>query len=825
MKNKFLSSFAVLTLALAGAFSAIALAQTTQEGPGPSEQPSAPMEMGQGETPPPPPSSQVYAGEQPTSTEQPQLGEQPEYGDRSQAGEEAQPGGPSGEAPAQTNQGVGRISMIHGDVSTQRGDSGDWSAAVMNQPVLNGDKVSTAAGARAEVQLDFANILRLGSNAQANIGTFTHDHIQIQLAQGLADFSVFNESEAEPEIDAPNVAVHPAHKDVILRIEVQPDGDTVVIVRKGEVQISTPKGIAEVKQGEMATVRGSAEEAQYKISQAPERDDWDRWNAERDHMIHSAQSWNHTNRYYTGSEDLDSHGRWENADDYGQVWVPNEPEGWAPYRDGNWVWEPSYGWTWVGSEPWGWAPYHYGRWMLYGNSWAWWPGPVYGGGFYRPLWAPAYVSFFGFGGGWGVGFGWGGWGGFGWLPIGPCDRFFPWWGGYGGRFGVVGFNRFGGLNRFGGIAPLRGGTRFSNLSHINDPHIGRAVSTVGAGRFGAGHITAVAATHAQLSSARMMTGSVPVVPTRASLSASGRAAAPSTIHNGASQRFYGSQSPARQQSFQQQTSHLQQSMQQNHFAPMSAGGRTASMAGVESRGLTNTSSGKPSAGTPSSGREMNAGTPRAGNSSANNYGNRGSSAAAPSGNIGNSRTFSPPNSTRPQSVQPAQSSPQRSVSPAQPAYRPEQASPSQSNRSGWSQFSPPSHSSAGASGQSGGYWNRTAPSSSYSPRSASAGSYGRGSVSSSRPQLNMRQPVVQPRSSGGYGGYRGSPGYSSPAYGGSRSTPSYGGSRGGYSGGSHSAPSSGGGHSSGGHSSGGGGGSHSSGGGHSSGGHSSGGHH
>ncbi len=66
-----------------------------------------------------------------------------------------------------------------------------------------------------------------------------------------------------------------------------------------------------------------------------------------------------------------------------------------------------------------------------------------GAGFYRPFWAPAYVSFFGFGGGWGFGFGfgWGGWGGFGWLPIGPCDRFFPWWGGYGGRFGVVGFNR------------------------------------------------------------------------------------------------------------------------------------------------------------------------------------------------------------------------------------------------------------------------------------------------------------------------------------------------------------------------------------------------
>src|SRR5712672_1287664 len=690
MKNRVISRLAILTLVLVGAYSGSLLAQTTEEGPGPSEQPSAPMEMGQGEVAPPAPSSQIYGGAQT------QLGEQPESGE-AQLGEEPQPGGPSGEAPAKTNQGVGRISMIHGDVSTQRGDSGDWSAAVLNQPVLNGDKVSTAAGGRAEVQLDFANILRLGPNAQAHIANFTHDHIQIQLAQGLADYSVFNESEAEPEIDAPNVSVHPAHKDVIVRVEVRPDGDTVVIVRKGEVEISTPKGIAEIKEGEMATVRGTAEEAQYKVSDAPDRDDWDRWNSDRDHMVHSAQSWHHTNRYYTGAEDLDANGRWENEPDYGQVWVPNEPADWVPYRDGNWVWEPSYGWTWVGDESWGWAPYHYGRWMMYGSSWAWWPGPVYGGGYYRPFWAPAYVSFFGFGGGWNVGVGWGGWGGFGWLPVGPCDRFFPWWGGYGGRFGVVGFNRFGGLNRFGGIAPLHGGTRFSNLSHINDPHIGRAVSTVGAGRFGAGRTSAVAASRAQLSGARMMTGNLPVVPTRASLSASGRAAAPSSIHNGGS-RFFGSGNNSRPQSFQQQTSHLQQSMQQNHFSPVAAGGRAPGM-GAESRGMANVGGGKPSAGTPSFGNGMNSGAARGGNSAATQYGNRG-----------NSRTFSPPNSnTRPQNTQPSRSFPQRPIGQASPTNRGQQVSPSgsQSGR-GWSQFAPPSQSSAGgsarASAQSGSYW-------------------------------------------------------------------------------------------------------------------------
>ena len=238
--------------------------------------------------------------------------------------------------------------MTHGEVSTQRGDSGTWSAAVLNQPVVNGDKVSTGPGGRAEVQLDYANILRLGSSAQANIANFTHKYIQIQLGQGLANYSVFNESEVEPEIDTPNVALHPAHEDGVFRIEVRPDGDSVIIVRKGEAQISTPQGIANIKQGEMATVRGSGADAKYKITTAPERDDWDRWNSDRDRMIHEAAAWHHTNKYYVGSEDLDANGTWEDAPDYGQVWVPNEPDGWAPYRDGNWVWEPYYGWTWVG---------------------------------------------------------------------------------------------------------------------------------------------------------------------------------------------------------------------------------------------------------------------------------------------------------------------------------------------------------------------------------------------------------------------------------------------------------------------------------------------
>src|SRR5579862_6430808 len=159
MKNKFLSSIAVLALFLAGGLGSTARAQTTEETPAPSDQPSAPMEMGQpGPQQAPPP----YQGG-------------PDQQQPPQNMPEAQPGGPTGEAPAEVNEGVGRVSLMHGDVSTQRGDSGDWSAAILNQPVMTGDKVSTGDNGRTELQLDFANTLRLGPKTKATISNLTRD--------------------------------------------------------------------------------------------------------------------------------------------------------------------------------------------------------------------------------------------------------------------------------------------------------------------------------------------------------------------------------------------------------------------------------------------------------------------------------------------------------------------------------------------------------------------------------------------------------------------------------------------------------------------------
>jgi hypothetical protein len=325
--------------------------------------------------------------------------------------------------------GVARISLIQGDVSVQRGDTGDWTAAALNQPLIGGDRISTGDGSQAELQLDHSNILRLGNNAQAKIATVQRTQIQVQVGQGLAYYTLFKDSEAkakaEVEIDTPNAAVRPTSSEGVYRIEVH-GFETQVIVRAGAADISTPQGSTHVEVGQAATIRGTTDEAGSVLGIASSRDGWDSWNNDRDGEIRNAQSWNYTNRYYVGSEDLDAYGHWINVQEYGRVWSPTVAAGWSPYRAGRWVSEPYWGWTWVSREPWGWTPYHYGRWFLYGKSWVWWPGPVdrdgnYDGN-YRPEWAPAYVSFFGLGRRRGVS---AGFGSVGWLPIGPGDSFYP----------------------------------------------------------------------------------------------------------------------------------------------------------------------------------------------------------------------------------------------------------------------------------------------------------------------------------------------------------------------------------------------------------------
>lgn len=327
------------------------------------------------------------------------------------------------------SRGVARVSVISGEVSIQRGDSGDQVAAVLNAPMVTADRMRTGVGARAEVQFDFANMARLGQNTEIRLAEVQAQRYQVNVAYGLVTFRVWQNSDAEVDLNTPVASVRPMRRGEY-RMQVLEDGTTEITVRDGEVDIYTPQGSRRLGSGRTLVIRRASNgEASFEtVSQIP-LDSWDQWNRSRDNELNASRSRQYLPQGVYGGEQLDAYGDWTYSAPYGYVWSPRVAAGWAPYRAGRWAWLDWYGWSWVSYDPWGWAPYHYGRWFYAGNRWCWWPGAVG----VRQFWSPALVSFVGFGrGGLSIGFGFGN---VGWVPLAPFETYNRWWGRgyYGGR--------------------------------------------------------------------------------------------------------------------------------------------------------------------------------------------------------------------------------------------------------------------------------------------------------------------------------------------------------------------------------------------------------
>ncbi len=405
------------------------------------------------------------------------------------------------EAPGR---GVARISLINGDVSVRRGDSGDWVAAAINSPVIAPDSVFVGGGSRAEVQLDYANLIRLGANTEVRFAQLEARRYQLQVARGTVTFSVLRDSDRDVDLSTPNVSVRPLRKGNY-RVTVRDDGTTEITVRSGEADIFTPRGSELLRPGRTMLVRGTASEPEFQLAAALPEDDWDRFNEQRDRDLRRSTAYRYVSRDIYGVEDLDAYGRWVYVPPYGWVWAPYAAPGWAPYRYGRWAWIDFYGWTWIGYDPWGWAPYHWGRWFYHGPyGWCWWPGPIYT----RHYWRPALVAFFGWGSysgfhvGIGVGFG-----RIGWVPLAPYEPYYPW---YGPRY-------------------WRGSRTYidnsvhvvNNVNIVNvyrNARIEHAVTAVDAAEFGRGRVANVhRASEVELRRVSLVRGEVPVVPQRESL--------------------------------------------------------------------------------------------------------------------------------------------------------------------------------------------------------------------------------------------------------------------------------------------------------------------
>ena len=127
--------------------------------------------------------------------------------------------------------GVARISVMNGDVSVRRADSGDWVAAAVNGPLVVPDSVYTGTGSRAEVQLDYANLVRLAPGTEVKFTELDYRKYQLEIARGTITFSVLKGSNSQTDLSTPNVSVRPLKRGRY-RITVREDGTTEITVRR-----------------------------------------------------------------------------------------------------------------------------------------------------------------------------------------------------------------------------------------------------------------------------------------------------------------------------------------------------------------------------------------------------------------------------------------------------------------------------------------------------------------------------------------------------------------------------------------------------------------
>mgnify|MGYP001318148155 CR=1 FL=1 len=403
--------------------------------------------------------------------------------------------------------GVARVSLTTGDVTLQRSNSGDSITATTNMPLVEGDLLTTGLASRAEIQLDYSNLLRLNEHSQVRIASLDVRSFRLQVEHGIVTYSELRGGEATVDIETPLVTVR-NEKNGRYRIEIVDFDEVIIDLQKGQATVVSSIGKETLKKDRQMIVRRTNQKVTLQVVKAKPKDDWDYWNIQRDQQLKKSKAYRYVSRSINGVEDLDGYGRWVQIPSQGRCWFPSVAMDWAPYRYGRWLWLDYYGWTWLSYASWGWAPYHYGRWFHHTDyGWGWYPGSYYS----THYWRPALVAFFGysrdsdFRAGIGLTFGH-----YGWIPLAPGEPFYPWYGrqyrryrykqGYRGQHNTILVDNS--INVY---------NTYRNAQHRN------GVTLVDARRFSGGKILKARSLQAsEFRRVSLMRGQIPVVPNRSS---------------------------------------------------------------------------------------------------------------------------------------------------------------------------------------------------------------------------------------------------------------------------------------------------------------------
>ncbi len=303
------------------------------------------------------------------------------------------------------------IAYVERYATVQTATQEETLEAVMNMPLVPGDRVDTARQARVELRLSDGSSVWLDQYTALALDAVAYSRgtddprTVLFLADGSAIVAIPSSSlvEEPTRVDGPGATVY-LNGPGWFRLETLRSNTTRVEVWEGSADVLTGTGTVQVRTG------SSAEIADHQVVRTEayltRGDDFGRWVMDRVQPTEEGSSTRHVGqRYARQGAVLDNYGSWIYIDSRDLwAWRPAVAATWRPYTHGRWYWTHT-GWSWISYEPWGWLPHHYGTWFFDAShgGWLW---------LWGDYWGPAWVNWM-----W-----WDGW--VGWCPRGWYDYWY-----------------------------------------------------------------------------------------------------------------------------------------------------------------------------------------------------------------------------------------------------------------------------------------------------------------------------------------------------------------------------------------------------------------
>jgi hypothetical protein len=248
---------------------------------------------------------------------------------------------------------VGRLVLIDGTVSYHTADQNYWQRARRNYPVTTGQSFWTEPNSHAAIDIA-TNRIYLDGSTELDISALDDATAQFSLPEGAVLLVLDALAQGSPfQVQMARAAVTVSTAGRYELIAGDTEHASQVTVFNGSAHVSGNGFELDVHAGETAVISG-AESIHAEVRAAGAVDAFVAWveAQERPHRRHAPA----VASAMTGAAELAAYGAWARAAGYGDIWYPDVPAGWAPYREGYWAWVEPWGWSWIDEDRWAWIP-------------------------------------------------------------------------------------------------------------------------------------------------------------------------------------------------------------------------------------------------------------------------------------------------------------------------------------------------------------------------------------------------------------------------------------------------------------------------------------